>query len=74
MSILTGNRQFNSQFNSQSVSQSVSQPVSQSVSQSVQQSVALESHMYLEEIKMQLAQTPITKPKQLYQYFCGNNK
>ena len=39
----------------------------------VQQSVALESYMYLEEIKMQLAQTPITKPKQLYQYFCGNN-
>ena len=29
----------------------------------VQQSVALESYMYLEEIKMQLAQTPITKPK-----------
>ena len=30
----------------------------------VQQSdVALESHMYLEEIKMQLVQTPITKPK-----------
>ena len=29
----------------------------------VQQSVALESYMYLEEIKIQLAQTPITKPK-----------
>ena len=29
----------------------------------VQQSVALESYMYLEEIKMQLAETPITKPK-----------
>ena len=29
----------------------------------VQQSVALKSYMYREEIKMQLAQTPITKPK-----------
>ena len=29
----------------------------------VQQSVALESYMNLEEIKMQPAQTPITKPK-----------
>ena len=29
----------------------------------VQQSVALESYKYLEEIKMPLAQTPITKPK-----------
>ena len=29
----------------------------------VQQSVALESYMYLEEIKIQLAQTPISKPK-----------
>ena len=30
----------------------------------VQQSwVALESYMYLEEIKMQLAQTPMTKPQ-----------
>ena len=28
-----------------------------------QQSVALESYMYLEEIKMQLVQIPITKPK-----------